>query len=205
MMENVDRCVDLVDLRLIRHLQDEPRASYATLARVVAVSEATAKRRIKTLIENGVITPAMIPDLYRLGYGASALLGITIDLTEMDAVADMLCDFHETAMVLGTMGKFDIVVFVATQSVEQLMRFVTERVAPIRGVRSVETLVAPRLFKLSRDWRIPIGRLLESKDATNGTAIDQDGSLKQDRVSAGAPSAANRRKAKGTVRRSVSS
>jgi len=194
-MENIDRCVDLVDLRLIRHLQDEPRASYATLARVVAVSEATAKRRIETLIENGVITPAMIPDLYRLGYGASALLGITIDLTELDAVADRLCIFHETAMVVGTMGKFDIVVFVATQSVEQLMRFVTERVAPIPGVRSVETLVAPRLFKLSRDWRIPIERLLESKDTTNATVIAQDGNPKRNTSNPTTSSVANRRKA----------
>jgi DNA-binding Lrp family transcriptional regulator len=160
-MLNGHRAIDLVDLKIIRYLQDAPRASYATIAREIGtVSDATVKRRIDQLVADGIIVPAMIPDLYRLGFGSLALLGLTIDLPRLDEIADTLCGYPETTWVVGTLGKFDMIVFVACPSVEELMRFTGQQVASIPGVRSVDTLIAPRLFKQLRDWRVPIDTLL---------------------------------------------
>lgn len=159
-METFNRLVDAVDLSIIRYLQDEPRASNIAIARMVGVSEATVKRRIDALIEAGIIVPAMIPDIYRLGFGCPALLELAIDLSELDAIAETLCGYPETTWVVGTMGNYDMIVFVATPTLEDLMRFTVERVATIPGVRSVDTLIAPRMFKQLRDWRVPLDGLL---------------------------------------------
>ena len=160
-MDNGKRAIDRIDLQIIRYLQDAPRASYATIARELGVvSDATVKRRIDQLIADGVIVPAMIPDLYRLGFGSLALLGLRLDLARLDEITETLCAYPETTWIVGTVGKFDLIVFVASRSVEELMRFTGQRVATIPGVRTVDTLVAPRLFKQLRDWRVPLDTVL---------------------------------------------
>lgn len=192
-MDNGTRAIDLIDLQIIRYLQDAPRASYATIARDLGVvSDATVKRRIDQLIENGVIMPAMIPDLYRLGFGSLALLGLRIDLARLDEIAETLCAYAETTWIVGTVGRYDLIVFVASQSVEELMRFTGQQVASIPGVRTVDTLIAPRLFKQLRDWRAPLDTLL----GLTGTSLPANGH--QDRSEA--PPARSKAKRRAKIR-----
>ena len=44
--------VDATDFRLIRCLQENPRASYATIARITGLSETTVRRRVDALIQS---------------------------------------------------------------------------------------------------------------------------------------------------------
>jgi Lrp/AsnC family transcriptional regulator, regulator for asnA, asnC and gidA len=173
-MVTFTRDVDAVDLGIIRFLQDEPRASNIAIARVVGVSEATVKRRIDSLIEDGIITPAMIPDVYRLGFGCPAILELAIDLSELNNIAKTLCEYPETTWVVGTMGNYDMIVAVATATPDDLMRFTVERVATIQGVRNVDTLIAPRVFKLLRDWRVPLETLLNNGTASTSRKVQKN-------------------------------
>lgn len=147
--------IDNLDRKLIRCLQDHPRAAYATIARETGVSETTVKRRVESLINAGTITPAMIPDIYRLGYRTSAFVGLTVDLVELDAIAEQLTAFPEIVLVAPTMGRFDLMIFIAESSLDDLTRLISRQVAAIPGVRSTETLVTPRIFKAIYNWRLP--------------------------------------------------
>ena len=147
--------VDDLDLRLIRCLQEDPRAAYAKIARAVNVSETTVRRRVEALLAARTITLAMLPDLYALGYRASAMVGVKADLERVTAIADEIRRFPEVTMVALILGRYDILFFVAERSLDDLTRFMTERIAPIAGIRATETLVAPRVLKVLGDWRIP--------------------------------------------------
>ncbi|MDQ2787731.1 MAG: Lrp/AsnC family transcriptional regulator [Chloroflexota bacterium] len=147
--------VDDIDLQLIRCLQEDPRAAYAKIARTVNVSETTVRRRVDGLLASRAITLAMLPDLYTLGYRASAMVGVKADLARVMAIADTIRSFPEVTMVALILGRYDILFFVAERSLDDLTRFMTEQIAPIRGIRSTETLVAPRVLKVLGDWRIP--------------------------------------------------
>jgi DNA-binding Lrp family transcriptional regulator len=71
---------DAVDLRLLDALQADASLSNQDLAARVAVSPATCLRRVKRLVEAGVIegrVALLSPD--RLGAGLSAILEITLD------------------------------------------------------------------------------------------------------------------------------
>lgn len=71
---------DIIDLRLLDALQTDASLSNQDLATRVAVSPATCLRRVKRLVEAGVIerrVALLAPD--RLGAGLSALLEITLD------------------------------------------------------------------------------------------------------------------------------
>jgi Lrp/AsnC family transcriptional regulator, leucine-responsive regulatory protein len=71
---------DAIDWRLLEALQTDAALSNQDLAAVVAVSPATCLRRVKRLVDAGVIerrVALLSPD--KLGAGLSALLEITLD------------------------------------------------------------------------------------------------------------------------------
>ena len=163
--------IDRLDLRLIRCLQDNPRAPYSTVARLVGVSETTVKRRVDDLIANRVIQPAMIPNIFRLGYRTRARIGLKVELDRMMAIAEELRGFSETTGVEIAVGRFNITCFVVVQSLDALMRFMVERIAPLDGVRDVEVMVVPRVLKVFADWRVPDELLLEPDDLASEDTI----------------------------------
>lgn len=153
--------IDLVDLRLIRYLQDHPRASYSQVARETGVSETTARRRIEQLTESRVITTAVIPNIYRLGYRTRATIALKIDLAHMMEIAETIRAMPEVAFVSLTTGRWDLTFFVMLPSLGALTEFMIERIAPIPGIRESETLVTPRVLKVFADWRVPVDALLD--------------------------------------------
>ncbi|MCE4554232.1 Lrp/AsnC family transcriptional regulator [Roseateles cellulosilyticus] len=72
--------IDTIDLRLLDVLQSDASLSNQDLAARVAVSPATCLRRVKRLVDAGIIerrVALLSPD--KLGAGLSALLEVTLD------------------------------------------------------------------------------------------------------------------------------
>lgn len=168
---------DHIDLMLIRHLQEDPRATYAEIARAARVSETTVRRRVDALINAHTITPAMLPDLYQLGFRTSAMIGLRVDLHRLHEIAETIRDYAEVTMVAITTGRFDILFFVAFPTLDELVQFLVDRIAPIEGVRETETMVTPRVLKVLGDWRVPLDQALSRYDRPaadgSGTADEQ--------------------------------
>jgi Lrp/AsnC family transcriptional regulator, regulator for asnA, asnC and gidA len=149
------RQVDQVDIRIVRFMTDNPRASYAEVARAINVSQTTARRRIDALIENRVITPAVIPDVRRLGFEVLALVGIKVDLIHLEETAEQIRQMQSVTSLHMTMGRYELIATIAEPSLEDLRRFMVERIAPLPGIRDTETFVSSRALKILRDWRLP--------------------------------------------------
>ncbi|HUG14057.1 MAG TPA: Lrp/AsnC family transcriptional regulator [Thermomicrobiales bacterium] len=147
--------VDSIDRQLIRLLQERPRASYAELARASGVPESTVRRRVESLYEAGTISTIVAPDIAQLGYEAVSLIGIKADLNHVEEIAEHLRQREEVTMVLITLGRLNLFCGVALRSVEDMYPFLREHVAPLPGVRDVETFVSISTVKLFRDWRVP--------------------------------------------------
>jgi DNA-binding Lrp family transcriptional regulator len=72
--------LDSVDLRLLAALQQDASLSNLDLARRCAVSPATALRRVRRLVDDGVIERQVaLLNPQRLGHGLSALIEVTLD------------------------------------------------------------------------------------------------------------------------------
>lgn len=148
--------VDDLDRFLIRCLQDSPRATYATIARQTNVSETTVKRRIESLMEGGVISTNVFPNPRLLGYQVQASIGITADLALAEEIAVTVRDFPEVAYVASALGRYDLLIYVVVPTVNDLTRFMMERLAPIEGIRHTETVLTPRVYKAFANWKVPI-------------------------------------------------
>jgi DNA-binding Lrp family transcriptional regulator len=167
--------LDALDLRLIRYLQDNPRASYSTIARLSGVHETTVKRRVDDLIARRIIQPAMIANIYRLGYKTRATIMLKVDLKHLNDIAEQLRAYPETAFVGIAAGRYNVSCLVVVPTLSALTRFLVERIAPLEGVRDTEVAVVPRILKLYADWRIPIEELMNGDHPGDDLDVEDDG------------------------------
>ena len=88
--------LDATDLRLLDLLQQDASLSNQDLAAAAHVSPATALRRVRRLVETGVIERRVaLLSHERLGHGLSAIVEITLDRQG----AEHLASFEQRALV----------------------------------------------------------------------------------------------------------
>ncbi|MDA0797151.1 MAG: Lrp/AsnC family transcriptional regulator [Chloroflexi bacterium] len=133
--------LDELDDKLISLLQANGRASNIELAKQVGVSEGTIRRRFRNLIKDEVIRVVAIPDPAKLGRGTTAIIALQVEPSEVDPVAQKLAEIPEVQYVSVTTGAFDIFLWVALGSPEELSSFLRLQVGGISGVRRTETFV----------------------------------------------------------------
>ncbi len=133
--------MDDLDRKIIELLQINGRASNARIARDVGVSEGTVRRRLRRLVQDEIIRVVAVPDPEQMGLSTVALIGIQADPNTLDDVAERLAALPETQYVSLTTGSFDLFIWVALPSSEELGNFLRHSVGVINGVRRTETFV----------------------------------------------------------------
>ena len=133
--------MDDLDVNIINLLQLDGRASNAKIAREAGVSEGTIRRRLKKLIEDGYLSVIAIPNLDRLGFATTAMIGIQTEPGMSEKVATTIAELEQAHYVAVTTGSFDVFVWVGTDTAENLGSFLREQVGVINGVQRTETFV----------------------------------------------------------------
>src|SRR3990172_7835250 len=139
--------MDDLDRKLIELLQVNGRASNAHIARQAGVSEGTVRRRLRRLILDGIIRVVAVPDPQKMGLTTVALVGIQADPDKLDAVAAELAHLPEVQYVALTTGSYDIFIWVALRSSDELGRFLRQKVGVTPGIRRTETFVHLAIVK----------------------------------------------------------
>jgi Lrp/AsnC family transcriptional regulator for asnA, asnC and gidA len=140
-MKGVLMVLDELDDQLISLLQANGRASNIELAKKIGVSEGTIRRRFRNLVKDEVIKVIAIPDPAKLGRGTTALVGLQVDPVAVDPAANVLALIPEVQYVAVTTGAYDIFLWVALGSPEELSTFLRIKIGSIDGVRRTETFV----------------------------------------------------------------
>jgi Lrp/AsnC family transcriptional regulator, regulator for asnA, asnC and gidA len=99
------------------------------------------RRRFRSLIKDEVIRVVAIPDPSKFGRGTTALIGLQVDPALVDPVATELARIKEVQYVAVTTGAYDIFLWIALSSPEELSEFLRSRIGAIDGVRRTETFV----------------------------------------------------------------
>ena len=134
-----DVVVDDLDNQIVEILKEDGRASNAHIARVLEVSEGTVRRRLRMLIEGGVIHVNVSLDAVKMGLTTEAIIGLEVDPDKMDPVCASLADFDEIGYVTLTTGAMDVFAWGRFSSTESLGLFLRSKVGKITGVRRTET------------------------------------------------------------------
>jgi Lrp/AsnC family transcriptional regulator for asnA, asnC and gidA len=135
-----------LDKRIIEHLQADGRRPFTQIANELGVSEAAVRARTNRLVERGILQVVGVADPGKLGF-QQALIGIRCEPGRLVAVAEALAELPEVDYVVVTTGRFDILIETVSEDNEDLLRFLTDRLQAIEGVRDSETFTYLRLVK----------------------------------------------------------
>ena len=134
-----DVVVDNLDGQIVQILKKDGRASNAHIARALGVSEGTIRRRLKMLIDGGVVHVNVSLDPAKMGLTTEAIIGLEVDPDKMDPVCASLAAFDEIGYVTLTTGAVDVFAWGRFSSTESLGLFLRSKVGKIAGVRRTET------------------------------------------------------------------
>ena len=141
-----------LDKRIIEHLQQDGRRPFTQIATELGVSEAAVRARTNRLIEKGILQVVGVTDPLKLGFQQWAMIGVKCEAARLLEVAEEIAAFPETDYVVITAGTYDILVECVAEDNEHLLRFLSDKLRKIQGVRETETFVYLRLMKQSYQW-----------------------------------------------------
>ena len=133
--------MDELDREIVDLLQLDGRVSHTRIARQLGVSEGTVRRRVGRLIQDDVVRISAVPNLARMGYTTTALIGIQTGPGRSDEVAEALATLEEVHYVAITTGAYDIFISVGLESAEMLGNLLHTRIGVIEGVQNTQTFV----------------------------------------------------------------
>ena len=139
--------LDDVDLQILEALRQDGRMPFAQIAEQLSVSPGMIRMRYNRLVEMGFLKVVAITNPLRMGYEAMAMIGIRADGAKMLEVADKIAEFDEVVYLIVTTGRYDIMAEVFCRDHADLLRFLTEKLYNIEGVRETESFVQLKIVK----------------------------------------------------------
>ena len=143
--------LDGVNKKIIEQLQRDGRMSYATLAKIVGMSEAAVRQRVQRLLEAGVMQIVAVTDPLTLGFARQVMVGIRV-AGDIRPVADALAAIAEVDYVVICAGGYDILAELVCTDDEHLLKLLNDTIRAIPGVTGTETFVYLKLTKQTYAW-----------------------------------------------------
>ncbi|MYJ81908.1 MAG: Lrp/AsnC family transcriptional regulator [Acidimicrobiaceae bacterium] len=129
--------VDAIDMDILKVLAEDGRATYADIARRVAVSQGTARMRMTHLEEAGAVTVQTVISPGILGLSGYAAVGLDVD-GSTKAVAEKVAQLVPVALVASVFGAFDVIVEVGYRDPAHLVETL-DSLRSIPGVKRLES------------------------------------------------------------------
>jgi Lrp/AsnC family transcriptional regulator for asnA, asnC and gidA len=147
--------IDATDRRIIALLQRDGRTSNVDIARSIGVAEATVRKRIDRLLNEGVIRVVALPAVNKLGLEVETAIMLKVDLGQVDRIGEQLAAMKEVRAVKYATGEYDIIMEAVFPSDDDLLHFLTGRLAKIQGIRATATSHILKRIKQTSDWVLP--------------------------------------------------
>ncbi|BDM71052.1 AsnC family transcriptional regulator [Streptomyces nigrescens] len=135
------------DRPLFDALAQDGRAGHPELAAATGWSESTVRRRVAALRRAGVLTFLVDVPPAALGFRAEARLWMSVRPSRLAAVASAMAEHPEVSLVALTTGPTNLLAAVNCRDSVDLARYLTERIAALDAIRSIETAPVIRTVK----------------------------------------------------------
>jgi Lrp/AsnC family transcriptional regulator, regulator for asnA, asnC and gidA len=146
--------LDTVERRMIELLQRDGRLSVVHLARMLGVTEVTARRKLQRLLKDNVIRVVATVDPFDVGYETPVIIGLKVDRSRLEEVAERISQLPQVRYVGASTGRVDLIIEVVTRTNQDLAAFLLDDLAAIDGIVDSETNLIVRIYKQSWDWAI---------------------------------------------------
>jgi len=134
--------MDEVDKEIIKILKNDARAGYITIGKQVGLSEGAVRKRIKVLIDGGVIRKFTVKLTVAEGAEAIALLSVNPSFPTQE-VSKRIQDIPNVETVYEVTGEYDIVAVINGMNVVEVNDCV-EKIRRVEGIMKTNTMIVLR-------------------------------------------------------------
>ena len=143
--------LDQRDRRLLKLLQDDGRATNASLAQEIHMAEAPTWRRVRALEQSGVIVGyRAVVDPCALGYEVLAFVHVRFGTHDPALQLAFEADVLEIPQVLwchNVSGATDFLLCAVARNLREYGEFISTRIRSLRGVTSIESSFSLKAVK----------------------------------------------------------
>ena len=139
--------MDIVDLKILELLKDNSRMSFNEISQSVGKTEATVRRRVKKLTDEGVIRKFTIDYAIDNKPRTRATVKLEPDFKEIKRILKELLDIEEITNIWRLSGDCGLFMKVEIPSIEQFNPLIEEKISQIKGVKIVETCFITDVIK----------------------------------------------------------
>ena len=139
--------LDDTDWKIIDALRKDGRVAFAQIAEQLGVSPGMIRQRYNRLVEQGFLKIVAITNPVRMGFRTMAMIGIRAEGSKLLEVAEKVSRLDEVIYMVISSGRFDIFAEVVCRDHEDLLRFITEKLSMIDGVRESESFMHLKIVK----------------------------------------------------------
>ena len=137
-------------MKLLFELTKDGNISVPVLSKKLGINASVLYSRIKRLVRKKLIKKFTIEiDDSLLGIGVKASVGINRDPKFKIPIHKKLLEIVEVISISEVTGRFDIIIHVYAEDLEELHTVVIEKIGKIEGIQNTETFV--ELQKTSKD------------------------------------------------------
>jgi Lrp/AsnC family transcriptional regulator, regulator for asnA, asnC and gidA len=147
--------LDNTDRAIIRSLKADGRTAFSTIAAELGVSPGMIRQRVQRLQDGGVLQFVAVTHPLKTGYHTMALIGVKADGHRIQEIARQIAAFEEVIYLTITAGTYNFLVEVTCIDNAHLLRFLTERLYGVEGVREAETFIYLDIVKEIYAWDPP--------------------------------------------------
>lgn len=139
--------MDDLDLAILSLLQRDGRRPFTEIAQTLGVSEGTVRNRVYRLLDEQIIQIVGQVDPEHLGFDAPAIMGVSVQPSEVEAAAEKIAAFGEVSYLLLVSGEYDLIVEAMCEDREHLSQFLNQKLRKVPGVQSVNTFLILKTIK----------------------------------------------------------
>ena len=134
--------MDKIDQKILSELSKDSSISIPKLSEKINVNSSVVYSRIKRLVKKKLIERFTIEvNNKELGYGVKSLTGINMDSKKRDNIIQELFNISGVREVSEVTGRFDILVTMYAENLNEMYRIVSDNIGKIDGIIGSESFI----------------------------------------------------------------
>lgn len=130
--------VDALDMKILKILEEDGRASFTDIARKLKLNESTIRKRVLALQEKRVIKKFSVDlDPSKIGLNAVAIVGIDAEPAKLLEAVQKVCEIPEAKYVATSTGDHMIMTEIWTKDGRELTKLISNQIGAIEGVKKI--------------------------------------------------------------------
>lgn len=139
--------MDIIDLKILDLLKEDGRMSYNDISKSVQKTEATVRRRVKKLIDDGIIKKFTVDYKIDTKQKLNATIKIEPDFKDIKRILNELIKIEEITNLWRLSGDCGLLLKVDIDTIEKFNPLLEEKISQIAGVKIIETCFITDIIK----------------------------------------------------------